>query len=101
MVGTRHMSEISNPVRSPLSPSVDQIWTWLRALTDPEIPVVSVVDLGIVRDVTWSEDADACVVTITPTYSGCLATAVIQSLIREELEKHGIQRVRLRVQLSP
>jgi len=97
------MNATSTPVRPGLArPSVvDQIWSWLRAVTDPEIPVVSVVDLGIVRDVAWSEDTHTCIITITPTYSGCPATAVIQSLIREELEKHGIQRVRLRIQLSP
>ncbi len=90
-----------NETFAPARPNIDQIRDWLRAVTDPEIPVVSIVDLGIVRDVAWSEDNNSCVVTITPTYSGCPATAVIQSRIRDELEEHGIARVELRVQLSP
>ena len=83
-------------------PSLAQIWDWLGDVPDPEIPVVSVVDLGIVRDVAWSgEDPDLCVVTVTPTYSGCPATEVIGHRIREALVEHGVRRVRLRVQLSP
>lgn len=85
----------------PESPNIAQIWDWLRDVADPEIPVVSIVDLGIVRDVMWDEEAAACVVTITPTYSGCPATTVIQSHIREALEKHGLARVTLCIQLSP
>ena len=49
-------------------PSDTQIWSWLEAVPDPEIPVVSVVDLGIVRDVAWVDDT--LTVDITPTYSG-------------------------------
>ncbi|MEX0645796.1 MAG: iron-sulfur cluster assembly protein, partial [Parvularculaceae bacterium] len=56
-------------------PTVDDVWRWLEDVPDPEIPVVSVVDLGIVRDVAWK--GDALVVTVTPTYSGCPATAAI------------------------
>lgn len=81
-------------------PAVDQVWAWLREIVDPEIPVLSIVGLGIVRDVAWSADADACVVTITPTYSGCPATAVIQSHIRTQLEKRGVP-VQVSIQLSP
>lgn len=83
-------------------PSVEQLWAWLEDVPDPEIPVVSVVDLGIVRDVAWSdEDPGAAIITVTPTYSGCPATDVIGQQIREELQKRGVKRVNLRVQLSP
>jgi ring-1,2-phenylacetyl-CoA epoxidase subunit PaaD len=82
-------------------PSIAQIWKWLAEIADPEIPVVSVVDLGIVRNVVLDNERDECIVTITPTYSGCPATALIQSLIREELLRRGISNVLLRVQLSP
>ena len=47
--------------------SVAQVWAWLADVPDPEIPVISVVDLGIVRDVACDADSGACVVTITPT----------------------------------
>ena len=50
---------------------LEQVWSWLAEVPDPEIPVISVVDLGIVRAVAF--EGDACVVTITPTYSGCPA----------------------------
>lgn len=82
-------------------PRVEEIWSWLRDVSDPEIPVVSVVDLGIVRDVTWSgEDPGLCIVTVTPTYSACPATSVIRQHICDALEARGV-RVQLRIQLSP
>ena len=83
-------------------PSVAQLWAWLRELPDPEIPVVSIVDLGIVRTVAWSEEEpELARITVTPTYSGCPATAVISDQIRAELQEHGVKRVDLQVQLSP
>ncbi len=83
--------------------SIDQIWSWLADVADPEIPVISVVDLGIVRVVAWSENAETSelLVTITPTYSGCPATEIIADSIREALANHGVQRVSLKQQLSP
>lgn len=86
---------------APAHPGIDQVWAWLREIADPEIPIVSIVDLGIVREVAWSGDSDTCTVTVTPTYSGCPATAIIQSRIREELLKHGVPRVELQIRLSP
>ena len=56
-------------------PSTAEVWDWLAHVPDPEIPVISLTDLGIVRDVAW--DDDTLVVTVTPTYSGCPATAII------------------------
>ena len=52
------------------------IWEQLEQISDPEIPVLSIVDLGVVRNVTLLEGN--CVITITPTYSGCPAMNVIQ-----------------------
>jgi len=80
-------------------PSTKEIWTWLEEVPDPEIPVVSVVDLGIVRDVEWR--GDELVVTVTPTYSGCPATAVISFDIEEALRRRGVEKVRTASQLSP
>jgi ring-1,2-phenylacetyl-CoA epoxidase subunit PaaD len=77
----------------------EQVWAWLDEVADPEIPVISVVDLGIVRDVAW--EGDECVVTITPTYSGCPAMQVIAESVTGELKKRGIARVRIENQLSP
>lgn len=78
---------------------VEEIWSWLEQVPDPEVPVVSVVDLGIVRDVAWQ--GDELEVTVTPTYSGCPATAVIARDIATALKAHGIEHVRLRTRLSP
>ncbi|USX13812.1 phenylacetate-CoA oxygenase subunit PaaJ [Oxalobacteraceae bacterium OTU3CAMAD1] len=76
-----------------------QVWSWLAEVSDPEIPVISIVDLGIVRDVRL--DDGACTVTITPTYSGCPAMQVIAEAITEALHAHGVLDVRLQNQLSP
>ena len=84
-------------------PSAKEIWRWLDSVADPEIPVLSVVDLGIVRDIRWTEHAgdSTLVVTITPTYSGCPATAVIKEDLRKALQQRGLTRVQIETQLSP
>lgn len=78
--------------------SVEQVWAWLGDVPDPEIPVISVVDLGIVRDVRMS--GDACTVTITPTYSGCPAMQVIADAVKDALRAHGVD-ARIETRLSP
>ncbi|KQW89290.1 phenylacetate-CoA oxygenase subunit PaaJ [Massilia sp. Root418] len=77
-----------------------QVWAWLAEVADPEIPVISVVDLGIVRDVAVADDG-ACTVTITPTYSGCPAMQVIADAVTDALRERGVAKVELRTQLSP
>jgi len=79
--------------------SIDQVYAWLQEVPDPEIPVLSVVDLGVVREVSW--DGQACVVVITPTYSGCPAMREITEDIRQVLAGHGIGEVRVQTRLSP
>lgn len=86
-------------IRPAIRPDIKDVWRWLEDVPDPEIPVVSVVDLGIVRDVEWV--ADELVVTVTPTYSGCPATAVISMDIEEALRRRDIEKVRIQSQLSP
>ncbi len=76
-----------------------QAWHVLDQVMDPEVPVVSVVALGIVRDLGW--DAGHLQVVVTPTYSGCPATEVIESDIREALEQAGFDAPRLQRQLTP
>jgi len=78
---------------------VETIWHWLDAVPDPEIPVISLVDLGIIRDVAWN--GDTLEVTVTPTYSGCPATRVINEDIETALRANGIDRLKLKRQLSP
>lgn len=79
--------------------SADQVYAWLQEVPDPEIPVLSVVDLGVVRDVSW--DGGACVVVITPTYSGCPAMREITQDIQQTLGRHGIDEVRVETRLAP
>lgn len=79
--------------------SADQVYAWLQEVPDPEIPVLSVVDLGVVREVSW--DGDVCVVVITPTYSGCPAMREITQDIEQTLAGHGIAEVRVETRLAP
>ena len=82
--------------------SRETILAWLGEVMDPEVPVVSIVDLGILRDVQWSDANNSeLIVTVTPTYSGCPATEVIAQSIREALHGRGIARVNVQTQLSP
>lgn len=83
----------------PATPAPAQIWAWLEDVPDPEIPVISVVDLGIVRDVNWR--GGELVVTVTPTYSGCPANSIIQFEIERALRERGVPNVRLERRLSP
>jgi ring-1,2-phenylacetyl-CoA epoxidase subunit PaaD len=76
-----------------------QVWQILEAIPDPEIPVLSIVDLGIVREVAWQDDH--LLVSITPTYSGCPATSVINFEIDKKLRENGVADLRLERQLSP
>jgi ring-1,2-phenylacetyl-CoA epoxidase subunit PaaD len=78
-----------------------QVWAWLGEVPDPEIPVISVVDLGIVREVAFDDATGECVVTITPTYSGCPAMQVIAEDVENALRARGIERVRVTSRLSP
>lgn len=75
------------------------VWAWLEQVPDPEIPVISVVDLGVVRDVTVTEKRVR--VTITPTYSGCPAMRTIASDIEAELAKQGVAELELVTQIAP
>jgi ring-1,2-phenylacetyl-CoA epoxidase subunit PaaD len=75
-----------------------QIRAVLDEVTDPEIPVLTIADLGILRDVTVD---GGVVVTITPTYSGCPAMEEIRSDIRAALSRHGVDDVEVRTVLSP
>ena len=76
------------------------IWNLLGDVYDPEVPVLSILDLGIVRNVEVT-DGDEIVVTITPTYTGCPAMDVISMSIRLKLLEHGYKNIKLKTVLSP
>lgn len=77
-----------------------EIWRFLEEVSDPEIPVLSVVDLGVVRSVNMSETQE-CHVVITPTYSGCPAMKLIEQQIIEKLNEKGLAKVTVSLVLSP
>ena len=80
-------------------PSLESVWDWLADVPDPEIPAISLIDLGIIRDVQWR--GDTLEVTVTPTYSGCPATTIINLDIETALRAKGIENLTLKRQLSP
>lgn len=81
----------------------DEVMKWLSAVSDPEVPVLTILDLGIVRNVEITEQSSgpAVKVTITPTYSGCPAMDVIAIGIRMALISHGVKNITIEPQLSP
>ncbi len=79
--------------------TAEQAWDVLARVADPEIPVISVTELGIVREVRV--DGDAVAVVVTPTYSGCPATEVIEQSIVGALREAGAAAVRVHTQLTP
>ncbi len=84
--------------------AVARIWNLLAEVCDPEIPVLSIIDLGIVRDVVLpasvNENMEVTVV-ITPTYSGCPAMDAISMDIRLKLIEHGYKNIKINTILSP
>jgi ring-1,2-phenylacetyl-CoA epoxidase subunit PaaD len=79
--------------------TVTDIWHWLEEVSDPEVPVLSVVDLGVVRSIKLT--GNAAEIVITPTYSGCPAMRVIEEDIRTKLVEHGINDLTVITTLSP
>jgi len=77
----------------------EQIWAYLEEVKDPEIPVLSVNELGIVRSV--EADANGTLVTITPTYTGCPATHIIEKDIRSKLTEKGVEHFTIKTAISP
>ena len=76
------------------------VWNVLRDVADPEIPVLSIVDLGIVRFVRWDAN-DVLHVGLTPTYSGCPATDVIRGSVSRALANAGLEGAKVDTVLSP
>lgn len=82
------------------APTREQVFAWLDDVKDPEVPVLSVVELGVVRDATIGDDGGVAV-TITPTYSGCPAMRVIEDSIRDALLLRGAPHVTVTTVFTP
>lgn len=80
--------------------SINKIWGILKDVQDPEIPVLSVLDLGIVRNVLIHSNGSPEII-ITPTYSGCPAMDMIAVGIRVALEQNGFKNIKITTILSP
>lgn len=76
-------------------PVEDRIWRILSTVPDPEVPAVTIVDLGMVREVTGAA------VAITPTYTGCPATLAIHAAVRVALDEAGFEGVAIRTVIDP
>ena len=79
--------------------SVAEVYASLAGIPDPEIPVISITDLGIVREVAI--DGESVVVTITPTYSGCPAMHAIEEDVGFRLRALGFAHIEVRTVLAP
>ncbi|MBM4167411.1 MAG: phenylacetate-CoA oxygenase subunit PaaJ [Ignavibacteria bacterium] len=75
------------------------ILNYLSEITDPEIPVLNIVEMGIVRNVSF-ENENVCI-TVTPTYSGCPAMKMIEEQIVEKLQKHNCGNIELKTVYAP
>ena len=80
-------------------PTREQVLEILQQVKDPEVPVVSVIELGIVRDVVVT--GEQVTITITPTYSGCPAMREIEQDVRSALRENGIADVAIETVHSP
>jgi ring-1,2-phenylacetyl-CoA epoxidase subunit PaaD len=77
----------------------EQIYNWLEEVSDPEIPVLSVIDLGVVRDAQLINGD--WLITITPTYSGCPAMKTMEEDILSKLKEKGISSAKVELVLAP
>lgn len=77
----------------------EHIWQILKEVPDPEVPVLNLLDLGIIRDVKLNEEEIE--VIVTPTYSGCPATSMINMAIKMKLIEKGFNNIKITNQLSP
>ena len=81
------------------SGKIDKIWNILGSVPDPEIPVISVVELGVIRNVEYIENE--YVISVTPTYSGCPAVKTFQDDIKTQLKKNDIDNFKIDIVYKP
>ena len=89
---------------SPEVVAVDRVagaWLVLATVPDPEVPALSVCDLGIVREVALADPSSPLEIVLTPTYSGCPATEVIEQSVLEAIDAAGLGPARVRLQRAP
>ena len=77
----------------------EEVLRWLEEVKDPEVPVLSIRELGVLRDVEVSDDS--VVVVMTPTYSGCPAMHAMEAEVLQTLARHGVPNAQVRTVYSP
>ena len=77
----------------------EEIYSWLEEVSDPEVPVLSIIDLGVVRNVSFENNT--WLITLTPTYSGCPAMQTMEEEILLKLKERGLSTVKILTTLSP
>ena len=77
----------------------EEIYSWLEEVSDPEVPVLSIIDLGVVRNVSFENNT--WLITLTPTYSGCPAMQTMEEEILLKLKERGLSSVKILTTLSP
>lgn len=82
-----------------LLPTQETLFSLLSEIPDPEIPVINIAELGILRDVKW--DGTNCIVVITPTYTGCPAMKMIEDDIKIKLNNIGINNIKVELVYTP
>ena len=100
MVDSGQRSTVNNQGQLP-EPAVARAWGALDTVMDPEVPVLSIVELGIVREVGADSTGRKITVTITPTYSGCPAMRVIEAEMTVALEGAGFGEVVVKTVYAP
>ena len=96
---TAEQRALEDGATASLAGTVDLVWDALASVPDPEVPAISIVELGIVRGVSLVDGRLR--VEVTPTYSGCPATELIATSIRERLAAIGLADVEVVTRLSP
>lgn len=79
--------------------NTDQVFNWISDIPDPEIPVISIKDLGMLRNVAYENGN--YIVTITPTYTACPAMKMIEDQIKERLKENGVENVKVDLTYTP
>ena len=102
---TQELAPVAVNTEHPLRPSeaaAAEVWDLAASVPDPEIPVISIADLGVLRAVRLDADRpQAPTVVITPTYSGCPAMDAISADVAQQLREHGFDQAQVDVQLHP
>ena len=100
MVSTPRATIAETRSRDTTDETRSRAWAAAAAVVDPELPVLSIADLGVLRDVTVAADG-AVEVTITPTYTGCPAMRMIAWEVELALDRAGLPGARVRTVLAP